>query len=157
LPNDWRGWSTRSSGRSKRSGRSRRGKGTSLRGYARFARRSCRNSGKGGLSDAERDRRWDQLARLYLAQQLSLYPAGYLEGYPSTERVLETVERLEEDLTDVATVHRPLAVTVSVGEPLAGAADGPRPAALTNDVRDRIETRLDIRSASDRAPAGGPG
>jgi hypothetical protein len=106
---------------------------------------------EGGVSDAERDRRWDQLARLYLAQRLSLYPPGYLEGHPSTERVLETVERLEEDLTDVATVHRPLAVTVSVGESLAVAADGPRPAALTNDVRDRIETLLDIRSASDRA------
>src|SRR5262249_60823348 len=108
---------------------------------------------EGGLSDAERDRRWDQLARLYLAQRLSLYPPGYLEGHPSTERVLETVERLEEDLTDVATVHRPLAVTVSVGAPLAVAADGPGPAALTNDLRDRIETLLGIRTASDRSPA----
>jgi 1-acyl-sn-glycerol-3-phosphate acyltransferase len=102
---------------------------------------------EGGISDSERDRRWDQLARLYLAQKLSLYPPGYLEGHPSTERILETVERLEEDLTDVATVHRPLAVTVSVGEPLAVTAGGPRPAALTNDVRDRIETLLGIRSA----------
>lgn len=108
---------------------------------------------EGGLSDAECDRRWDQLARLYLAQQLSLFPEGYLEGNPSTERVLETVERLEEDLTDVATVHRPLAVTVSVGAPLAVAADGPGPAALTNDLRDRIETLLGIRSASERSPA----
>jgi hypothetical protein len=66
--------------------------------------------------------------------------------------VLETVERLEEDLTDVATVHRPLAVTVSVGEPLAVTVDGPTPAALTSDVRDRIETLLAIRSASDRTP-----
>ncbi len=109
---------------------------------------------EGGLSDAERERRWGQLARLYLAQQLSLYPAGYLEGNPSTERVLETVERLEEDLTDVATVHRPLAVTVHVGEPLEVAAGGPRPAALMNDVRDRIETMLGNRS--ERAPAPGP-
>src|SRR6516165_2607114 len=107
----------------------------------------------GGLAEAERDRRWDQLARLYLAQQLSLYPPGYLEGNPSTERVLETVERLEEDLTDVATVHRPLAVVVSIGEPLAVTANGPRPAALTNDLRDRIETLLGIRSASERSPA----
>jgi 1-acyl-sn-glycerol-3-phosphate acyltransferase len=107
---------------------------------------------EGGLSDAERDRRWDQLARLYLAQRLSLYPPGYLEGEPSTERVLETVERLEEDLTDVATVHRPLAVRVSVGEPLTVTPDGPRPAALTNDVRDRIETLLAIPSANDLAP-----
>jgi 1-acyl-sn-glycerol-3-phosphate acyltransferase len=106
---------------------------------------------EGGLSDTERDRRWDQLARLYLAQRLSLYPPGYLEGQPSTERVLETVERLEEDLTDVATVHRPLAVRVLVGEPLTVAPDGPRPAALTNDVRDRIEILLGIRSESDLA------
>jgi hypothetical protein len=56
-------------------------------------------------------------------------------------------------LTDVASVHWPLAVTVSVGEPLAVTADGPRPAALTSEVRDRIETLLDIHSASDRAPA----
>jgi 1-acyl-sn-glycerol-3-phosphate acyltransferase len=108
---------------------------------------------EGALSDAERERRWDQLNRLNLAQRLSLYPPGYLEGDASMERVLETVERLEEDLTDVATVHRPIAVTVSVGEPLAVTADGPRPAALTNELRDRIETLLHIRSASDRAPA----
>jgi hypothetical protein len=107
---------------------------------------------EGGLSDAERDRRWDQLARLYVAQRLSLYPPGYLEGHPRTERVLETIERLEEDLTDMATVHRPLAVMVSVGEPLAVTPGGPRPAALTNDVRNRIETLLASRSASDRAP-----
>jgi hypothetical protein len=56
-------------------------------------------------------------------------------------------------LTDVATVHKPLAVTVSVGEPLAVTPDGPRPAALTSEVRDRIETLLDIRSASNRATA----
>ena len=90
---------------------------------------------EGGLTDAERERRWGQLARLYLAQQLSLYPAGYLEGSPSTERVLETVERLEEDLTDVATVHRPLAVTVHVGEPLDVGAGDQSPAALMKEVR----------------------
>jgi 1-acyl-sn-glycerol-3-phosphate acyltransferase len=110
---------------------------------------------EGELSGAERDRRWDQLARLYLAQRLSLYPAGYLEGHPSTERVLETVERLEEDLTDVATVHRPLAVSVTVGEPLVVVADGPRPAALTNDVRNRIETLLGIPSAINPEPTPG--
>ena len=97
---------------------------------------------EGGLSDAERERRWDQLARLYLAQQLSLYPAGYLEGHPSTERMLETVERLEEDLTDVATVHRPLAVTVPWANRSPSPPDGPRPAAL--DER---------RSRSNRNPA----
>ena len=90
---------------------------------------------EGGLTDAERDRRWRQLALLYLAQQLSLYPAGYLEGTPSPERVLETVERLEEDLTDVATVHRPLAVTIRVGEPIEVGAGDSSPAALMKEVR----------------------
>jgi 1-acyl-sn-glycerol-3-phosphate acyltransferase len=107
----------------------------------------------GGLSDAERDRRWDQLNRANLAQRLSLYPPDYLAGQPSAERVLETVERLEEDLTDVATVHRPVAVTVSLGEPIVVTADGPRPSALTNEVRDRLEALLGIRSARDPARA----
>jgi hypothetical protein len=34
------------------------------------------------------------------------------------ERLLETVERFEEDLTDRVRVYRPLRVVVRVGEPL---------------------------------------
>ena len=76
------------------------------------------------------------------------------DGFTSTKGdILETVERLEEDLTDAATVHGPLAVTVSVGEPLAVATDGPGPVALTNELRDRMEALLGIRSASEPAPA----
>jgi 1-acyl-sn-glycerol-3-phosphate acyltransferase len=108
---------------------------------------------EGGLADAERDRRWEQLARLYRAQQLSLYPAGYLDGNPSTERVLETVERLEEDLTDDAAVHRPIAVTVHVGEAIEVTADGLSPAELMNEVRARLETLLGIRPSGEPAPA----
>jgi 1-acyl-sn-glycerol-3-phosphate acyltransferase len=101
---------------------------------------------EGGLTDAVRERRWEQLARLYLAQQLSLYPAGYLQGSPSPERVLETVERLEEDLTDVATIHRPLALTIHVGEPIEVAAGDRTPAALMTDVRAQIEAMLGINA-----------
>ncbi|MFO0906972.1 MAG: 1-acyl-sn-glycerol-3-phosphate acyltransferase [Isosphaeraceae bacterium] len=107
---------------------------------------------EGQIDEAERDRRWRQLASLYLAQQLSLYPPGYLEGTPSTERLLETVERLEEDLTDVATIHRPLRVTVRVGDPLEVAGDA-SPAAVMKDVRDRLEALLGI--ASTEAKDGG--
>jgi hypothetical protein len=103
---------------------------------------------EGGLTDAERDRRWRQLALLYLAQQLSLYPAGYLEGDPSPERILETVERLEEDLTDVATVHRPLAVTIRVGEPIEVGAGDSSPAAIMKEVRTRLEAMLGIDGGS---------
>jgi 1-acyl-sn-glycerol-3-phosphate acyltransferase len=72
----------------------------------------------GDISQAERDRRWRQLADIYLAQQLSCYPPDYLAAQPSPERILETVERFEEDLTDVARIHRPLHLVLQVGEAL---------------------------------------
>ncbi len=71
---------------------------------------------KGDISDQEKKRRWKQLSDIYLAQQLSLYPPGYLGDSPSPEELLETVERLEEDLTDKVTVHAPLRATIEIGE-----------------------------------------
>jgi 1-acyl-sn-glycerol-3-phosphate acyltransferase len=103
---------------------------------------------EGGITDAERERRWGQLARLYLVQQLALFPAGYLAGNPTKERVLETVERLEEDLTDVATVHRPITVAVRVGEPIEVTPDA-APAALTKEARVRIATLLGVLSENE--------
>lgn len=64
----------------------------------------------------ERDRRWRQLSDLYLAQQLSCYPRGYLGLDSPPERFVETVERFEEDLTDVAGVYGPFRVLIQVGE-----------------------------------------
>ena len=71
---------------------------------------------EGGLSDEERKRRWDQLADMYLAQQLGHYPPDYIRSNPTAERMLETVEKFGEDLTDVARVYRPMSVQVSVGK-----------------------------------------
>ncbi len=68
------------------------------------------------LPEDERQRRWRQLADCYLAQQLSLYPTDYIGPDRPVERILETIERFEEDLADVATVHGPLTVLVEVGE-----------------------------------------
>lgn len=70
---------------------------------------------KGNLSEEERSRRWRQLANIYLAQQVSCYPSDYLET-PTIERLLETLERYEEDLTDKARVHGKLHVVIDVGE-----------------------------------------
>jgi 1-acyl-sn-glycerol-3-phosphate acyltransferase len=70
----------------------------------------------GEIDESERARRWRQLADIYLSQQLSLYPPGYFSSPPTAEQMLETVERFEEDLTDVARVHRPMHVVVEVGE-----------------------------------------
>lgn len=72
----------------------------------------------GGLDAAERERRMRQFADLYLAQQVSCYPEDYLAARPSVDRLLETVERFEEDLTDKARIHPPLTVIIEIGEPL---------------------------------------
>ncbi len=68
------------------------------------------------IDETERQRRWTQLADLYLAQQLSLFPPDYVRSNPTPERLLETVERFEEDLTDRVRVHGELHCTITVGE-----------------------------------------
>jgi 1-acyl-sn-glycerol-3-phosphate acyltransferase len=72
----------------------------------------------GEITEAERTRRWRQLADVYFAQQLDCYPPNYLGGQTTPERILETVERFEEDLTDTARIHRPLRVVIQVGQAL---------------------------------------
>jgi 1-acyl-sn-glycerol-3-phosphate acyltransferase len=67
------------------------------------------------MPETERKRRWRQLAEMYLAGQLACYPPDYLDQ-PTPERLLETTERYEEDLTDRARPHYPLHAVVTVGE-----------------------------------------
>lgn len=76
----------------------------------------------GGLTEQERDRRWGQLADMYLAQQLGHYPPDYIRSQPTPERMLETVEKFEEDLTDHCRLYRPMTVSVTVGEAIPVAA-----------------------------------
>lgn len=66
----------------------------------------------------EKHELWRQLHDIYLAQQLSCYPPGYLSGSPSVERLLETVERYEEDMTDKVTAHPGRKVIIDIGEPI---------------------------------------
>jgi 1-acyl-sn-glycerol-3-phosphate acyltransferase len=67
------------------------------------------------VTPAERTRRWQQLADIYLAQQLSAYPPDYLTR-PTVDRVLEMIEKFEEDLTDKARLHGQLTVVMQIGE-----------------------------------------
>jgi hypothetical protein len=67
------------------------------------------------LPEEERQRRWNQLADMYIAQQLGHYPPTYVKSDPSKERQLETVEKFEEDLTDMSRVHHPMSVSVRIG------------------------------------------
>jgi 1-acyl-sn-glycerol-3-phosphate acyltransferase len=71
---------------------------------------------KNEIDEAERQRRWKQLADLYLAQQLFHYPPDYVRSNPTPMRMLETVERFEEDLTDAVTVHGEMHATITIGE-----------------------------------------
>ncbi len=70
----------------------------------------------GDIGDSERDRRWRQLADCYLAQQLFNYPPGYITPDSPPERLVETVERYEEDLTDTVSLHEPLKLIIQIGE-----------------------------------------
>jgi 1-acyl-sn-glycerol-3-phosphate acyltransferase len=71
----------------------------------------------GRVTAEERERRWRDLAAAYYALQISHYPRDYiLREKNLPERIVETVERLEEDFTDKVRTHRPFHATIQVGE-----------------------------------------
>src|SRR5688572_1560421 len=71
---------------------------------------------KGELDETEKARRWRLLQDADLAQQLYHYPPNYVGDGDSKARMVETVERFEEDLTGKVTVHGPVDVKVTVGD-----------------------------------------
>jgi 1-acyl-sn-glycerol-3-phosphate acyltransferase len=71
---------------------------------------------KGDLDETEKARRWRLLEDADLAQQLYHYPPNYILQDGPKGRVLETVERFEEDLTGKVTVHGPVEATITVGD-----------------------------------------
>jgi 1-acyl-sn-glycerol-3-phosphate acyltransferase len=108
----------------------------------------------GEIDESERTRRWSQLADLYFAQQLSCYPPDYIRSRPTPERLLETVERFEEDLTDRTRIHRPLHAIIEVGEalpvsPVRERGGGPDP--LMEKIRRQMEAMLE-RSGKETTP-----
>jgi hypothetical protein len=71
----------------------------------------------GKVTVEERAKRWRDLADAYYAQQLSHYPRDYiLREKNLPERIVETVERFEEDFTDVMTKNQPFHTIIQVGE-----------------------------------------
>jgi 1-acyl-sn-glycerol-3-phosphate acyltransferase len=100
----------------------------------------------GQLPPDERERRWDQLHDIYLAQQVSCYPPDYLTSRPSVDRLLETIERFEEDLNDKARIHGHLKAVIEIGEAIPVSAERDRQAA-TDPVMGEIERRLNAMLA----------
>lgn len=100
----------------------------------------------GEISEEESARRWRQLADLYVAQQLHCYSGDYLAGDPSPERLLETVERYEEDLTDAARPQPPIHAVISVGEAIEAPPTRDRTAdsdPIANELRRQLERMLE--------------
>lgn len=67
------------------------------------------------LTDNERKEIWQRLTEIYMAQQIASYPSGYLDE-PTDSRLIETVERFEEDIYDRSQIHRPWHVIIDVGQ-----------------------------------------
>jgi 1-acyl-sn-glycerol-3-phosphate acyltransferase len=108
----------------------------------------------GELTEEERARRWRQLSDLYLAQQLHCYSGDYLADAPTPERLLETVERYEEDLTDSARPHRPMHAVISVGQAIEATPTRDRSAEsdpIANELRRQLETMLEESKTRRRA------
>jgi 1-acyl-sn-glycerol-3-phosphate acyltransferase len=104
---------------------------------------------KGDIDESERQRRWRQLADLYLIQQLFHYPPDYVQANSTPERILETVERFEEDLTDGVRRHGSISATVTVGDAIEATAaresrGGPDP--LMQQIESELRRRLGIET-----------
>lgn len=98
----------------------------------------------GDLTETDRAGRWRSLADLYLAQQLHCYPGDYI-AHPTPERILETIERYEEDLTDIARPHFPIRAIVTVGDAIEVNANRDRTQEtdpLTVEIRRQMEALL---------------
>ncbi len=100
----------------------------------------------GDIPEEEKQRRWRQLEIVYLAQQIGFYPAGYISAaQPTPERLLEIVEKLEEDLTDSCRVHHPMSAVVEIGEAIEVSPErqrSPDGDPLMGLIRERLESRL---------------
>jgi 1-acyl-sn-glycerol-3-phosphate acyltransferase len=102
---------------------------------------------KGDLDEAEKSRRWRLLEDATLAQQLYHYPPNYVTESASNARMIETIERFEEDLTGNVTVHGPVdakimvgdAIEVSTGREARGESDP-----LMNAIEMQMKTMLGI-------------
>ncbi len=109
----------------------------------------------GKVTPEERARRWRDLAACYYAQQASYYRRDYiLREKNLPERVVETVERLEEDFTDVVTIYRPFAATLDVGEAIPVSPQRDRSAdgdPVMAEVKRQLQSMIDALAA-ERTP-----
>lgn len=101
-------------------------------------------------SRAEAVELYDDLERIFVAQQLYSYPGQYLRQQPTLDRIAETIFKLEEDVLEQERYPTPRHARVAFGEPIdvlgflsetgLDAKTGVRP--MTELLRRRIEALL---------------
>ena len=99
---------------------------------------------EGKCTAREQAARWRHLDDCTFAQALESYPRGYIDGEPTTERLLETLERFEENTTDTSRVHRPMHCRMDIDCGLPVTTERPRGEAdpLTVQLEERLKTML---------------
>jgi len=109
----------------------------------------------GQITEEERARRWRQLSDVYLAQQLHCYSGDYLADVPTPERLVETVERYEEDLTDTNHPHPPMHAIITVGKAIEAQPTRDRSSEedpIAGELRRQLETMLEESKTRRRTP-----
>lgn len=112
---------------------------------------------KDNVTADERKRRWRHLADLYYAQCFSLHPVGYLDDSVPADRLplhlFETVERLEEELTDSVTNHMDLKVEVHVDAAIEVDPESRKPKGSADPLMTELRQRmLRLMQIEDRWP-----
>jgi 1-acyl-sn-glycerol-3-phosphate acyltransferase len=111
---------------------------------------------KGDLNAADQERLWRLLDDAELAQQLNHYPPDYVTEGCAKGRIIETIERFEEDLTGKVSVPGPVEARVMVGDAievstsrLARGEGDP----LMADIEEQLQSMLGL-STSMTPPVG---
>jgi 1-acyl-sn-glycerol-3-phosphate acyltransferase len=102
---------------------------------------------KGDLPESEKSHRWQLLEDANLAQQLYHYPPDYITDTSPPARLLETIERFEEDLTNKISLHGPVQAHLTVGDPIEvnptrDSRSDPDP--LMSQIESQLHTMLNI-------------
>ena len=105
----------------------------------------------GELSEQETERRWQHLEDMSMAQQMSLYPRRYLASNPTVDRMIETVERMEEALSGTVPAPPPMMAVVQVGDPLEVS-----PKRSKNGVGLLVDIESSLQSMLDRLSTESP-
>ena len=99
-----------------------------------------------GITQSEWNRRRQQLEEIHLAPRVNGYCSDYLVSYPSVDRLRETVDRFEEDLTGKASPHAPQKVILEIGEAIEVTAHPERSRdsdELMNQIRKVLQSMMD--------------